>query len=161
MIYWIGVYSTLLFVFNCILEPSLLGAPGLLSTSTLLGASARRDNNTSDSDYDMKRRALGTKHGLDLRNQSSLQPPLLSKLPAQTSSSSILPQGGWLVEEGINKAHLNDRSSGSAQESDATKSDKLQGYQNPLSHTPPGSVSTGLSSHASQVKLEEVCSKFL
>ena len=98
---WVGVYSTLLFVFNCILEPSLLGSPGLLSNPTLLGASVRRDNNTVDSDYDMKRRALGTKQGLDLKNQSSVQPPLLSKLPAQASSSSILPQGGWLVEEDI------------------------------------------------------------
>ncbi|XWS67221.1 hypothetical protein CRYUN_Cryun05aG0269200 [Craigia yunnanensis] len=137
-------------------KPSLLGAPGLLSTPTLLGSSVRRDNNPGDSDYDMKRRALGTKHGLDLRNQSSVQPPLLSKLPAQTSSSSILPQGGWLVEEDINKAHLNDRPSGSVQESDATKSDKLRGYQNPLSNIAPGSVSTGLPSHASIVKLEEV-----
>ncbi|XWS55543.1 hypothetical protein CRYUN_Cryun09bG0009100 [Craigia yunnanensis] len=136
-------------------KPSLLGAPGLLSTPTLLGASVRRDNNTVDSDYDMKRRALGPKQCLDLRNQSSVQPPLLSKLPAQASSSSILPQGGWLVEEDINKAHLNDRTSGFAQESDATKSDKLRGYQNPFSHTAPGSVSTGLPSNASQVNVEE------
>ncbi|XP_021289619.1 RNA polymerase II C-terminal domain phosphatase-like 2 isoform X3 [Herrania umbratica] len=135
-------------------KPSLLGAPGLLSAPTLLGASIRRDSNIIDSDYDMKRRALGTKQSLDLRNQSSVQPPLLSKVPAQISSSSILPQGGWLVEEDNNKAHLNDRSSGSAQESDATKSDKLRN-QNPFSHSAPGSVSTGLPSHASQVKVEE------
>ncbi|XVF08265.1 hypothetical protein REPUB_Repub06bG0211600 [Reevesia pubescens] len=135
-------------------KPSLLGAPGLLSPLTLLGASVRRDSNTSDSDNEMKRRALGTKQGLDLRNQSSVQPPLLSKLPTQISSSS-LPQGGWLVEEDNNRAHLNDRSSGSVQESDATKSDKLRGYQNPFSNSAPGSVSAGLPSHASQVKIEE------
>ncbi|XVE76532.1 hypothetical protein DITRI_Ditri12bG0181300 [Diplodiscus trichospermus] len=136
-------------------KPSLLGAPGLLSTPILPGVSVTRDNNSSDSDYDMKKRALGTKQGLDLRNQCSVQPPLLSKLAAQTSSSSTLPQGGWLVAEDINKANLNDRSSGSAQESDVTKSDKLRGYQNPFSHTAPGSVSTGLPSHASQMKVEE------
>ncbi|XP_022742342.1 RNA polymerase II C-terminal domain phosphatase-like 2 isoform X3 [Durio zibethinus] len=113
-------------------KPSLLGAPGLLSTPTLLGPSVRGDNNTNDSDYDMKRRALGSKQGLDFRNQSSVQPPLLSKLPAQTSSLPILPQGGWLVEEDMNKAH-----------------------QNPFSHTASVSVSTGLPSHASQVKVEE------
>ncbi|XVF76805.1 hypothetical protein PTKIN_Ptkin13bG0296400 [Pterospermum kingtungense] len=135
-------------------KPSILGAPGLLSTP-LLGPSVRRDNNTSDSDYDMKRRALGTKQGLDLRNQSSVQPPLLSKSPAQTSSSSVLPQGGWLVDEDINKAHPNDRSSAFVQEPDATKSEKVRGFQNPFSHTAPGSVSTGLPSHASQVKVEE------
>lgn len=133
----------------------------MLSTPSILGASVRRDTTTSDADYDMKRRALGTKQGLDLRNQSSVQPPLLSKLPAQTSSSSILPQGGWLVDDDMNKAHVNDRSSGSVPESDATKSDKVRGFQNPFSHTAPGSVSTGLPSHASQVKIEEVCSKFL
>ncbi|XWS43835.1 hypothetical protein CRYUN_Cryun16bG0138500 [Craigia yunnanensis] len=136
-------------------KPSLLGAPGLLSPPTLLGASVRRDSNTSDSDYDMKRRALGTKQGLDSRNQSSVQPPLLSKLPAQISSSSTLPQGGWLVEEDMNKAHLNDQSSGSTPESDGTKTDKLRGYQNPFSHNAPVSVSSGLPSHASQVKVEE------
>ncbi|XP_022767698.1 RNA polymerase II C-terminal domain phosphatase-like 2 isoform X6 [Durio zibethinus] len=136
--------------------PNLLGAAGLLSNPMLLGASVRTDN-SSDSDYDMKRRALGTKQGLDLRNQGLIQPPLLAKLPVQTSSSSVLPQGGWLVEEDINKAHLNDQSSGSVQESDSTKSDKLRGYENPFSHTAPGSVSTGLQTHASQVKVEEAC----
>ncbi|KAK8971810.1 hypothetical protein V6N11_028194 [Hibiscus sabdariffa] len=135
-------------------KPSLLGAPGLLSNPTSVGASVRRDNNSSDSDYDMKRRALGTRQNLDLRNQSSFQPPLLPKFPVQTSSSVVL-QGGWLVEEDINEAHLNGRPSGTAQESDAMKSDKLRAYQNPFSHTAPGSVPTGLPAHASQVKAEE------
>ncbi|KAK8547586.1 hypothetical protein V6N12_031721 [Hibiscus sabdariffa] len=135
-------------------KPSLLGAPGLLSNPMSVGASIRRDNNSGDSDYDMKRRALGTRQNLDLRNQSSYQPPLLPKFLVQTSSSVVL-QGGWLVEEDINEAHLNGRPSGTAQESDATKSDKLRAYQNPFSHTAPGSISTGLPSHASQVKAEE------
>ncbi|KAG4216225.1 hypothetical protein ERO13_A01G228100v2 [Gossypium hirsutum] len=136
-------------------KPSILGAPGLLSNPMMLGASVRRDNNGSEGDYDMKRRALGIKESLDLRNQSSIQPPLLPKFPIQTSSSSLVPQGGWLVEEDINESHLNDRPSGTAQESDVIKSDKLRGYQNPFSHTAPGSVSTGLPSYASQVKIEE------
>ncbi|MBA0753785.1 hypothetical protein Gogos_021764 [Gossypium gossypioides] len=136
-------------------KPSILGAPGLLSNPMMLGASVRRDNNGSEGDYDMKRRALGIKQSLDLRNQSSIQPPLLPKFPIQTSSSSVVPQGGWLVEEDINESHLNDRPSGTTQESDAIKSDKLRGYQNPFSHTAPGSVSTGLPSYASQVKIEE------
>ncbi|OMP11955.1 putative double-stranded RNA binding protein [Corchorus capsularis] len=113
-------------------KPSLLGVPGLLSPPTLLGPSVRRDSNCSDSDYDIKRRALGTKQGLDLRNQNPVQPPLLSKLPAQISSSSTLPQGGWLEEEDINKAHINDRLQALYKELDATKSDKLRGYQNPF-----------------------------
>ncbi|GMI81049.1 carboxyl-terminal domain (ctd) phosphatase-like 2, ECERIFERUM11 [Hibiscus trionum] len=135
-------------------KPSLLGAPGLLSNPMSVGASVRRDNNSSDSDYDMKRRTLGTRQNLDLRNQSSFQPPLLPKYPVQTSSS-VVPQGGWLVEEDVNEAHLNGQPSGTAQESDAMKSDKLRAYQNPFSHTAPGSASTGLPSHASQVKVEE------
>ncbi|KAG4164151.1 hypothetical protein ERO13_D01G217900v2 [Gossypium hirsutum] len=136
-------------------KPSILGAPGLLSNPMMLGASVRRDNNGSEGDYDMKRRALGIKQSLDLRNQSSIQPPLLPKFPIQTSSSSVVPQGGWLVEEDINESHLNDRPSGTTQESDVIKSDKLRGYQNPFPHTAPGSVSTGLPSYASQVKIEE------
>ncbi|XP_017623236.1 RNA polymerase II C-terminal domain phosphatase-like 2 [Gossypium arboreum] len=136
-------------------KPSILGAPGLLSNPMMLGASVRRDNNGSEGDYDMKRRALGIKQSLDLRKQSSIQPPLLPKFPIQTSSSSLVPQGGWLVEEDINESHLNDRPSGTAQESDVIKSDKLRGYQNPFSHTAPGSVSIGLPSYASQVKIEE------
>ncbi|MBA0706891.1 hypothetical protein Golax_018975 [Gossypium laxum] len=136
-------------------KPSILGAPGLLSNPMMLGASVRRDNNGSEGDYDMKRRALGIKQSLDLRNQSSIQPPLLPKFPIQTSSSSVVPQGGWLVEEDINESHLNDRPSGTTQESDVIKPDKLRGYQNPFSHTAPGSVSTGLPLYASQVKIEE------
>ncbi|KAK9026801.1 hypothetical protein V6N11_039635 [Hibiscus sabdariffa] len=139
-------------------KPSILGAPGLLSNPMSLGASVRRDNNSSDSDYDMKRRALGTRQSLDLKNQSSVQPLHLPKFPVQTSSS-VVPQGGWLVEEDINEGHLNDRPSGTVQESDAMKSDKLRAYQNPFSQTTPGSVSAGLPSHASQVKVEEACTR--
>lgn len=72
----------------------------------MLGAPARRDSGS-------------VKHGLDLRNQGSGQPPLLPRLPTQ---------GGWIVEEDVNRVHQNNR---------------------------PGSTSIGL--HVSQVKGEEVC----
>ncbi|KAJ4704459.1 RNA polymerase II C-terminal domain phosphatase-like [Melia azedarach] len=71
---------------------------------SLLGAPARRDSGS-------------VKHGLDLRNQGSGQPPLLPRLPTQ---------GGWIVEEDVNRVHQNNR---------------------------PGSTSIGL--HVSQVKGEE------
>ncbi|KAJ0028535.1 hypothetical protein Pint_35192 [Pistacia integerrima] len=82
---------------------------------SLLGAPVRRENSS-------------VRPGLDLRNQSSGQPPLLPRLPVPTSSSSIQPQGGWIVEEEVNRVHQNNR---------------------------PGSSSTGLLLHASQVKGEE------
>ncbi|KAG8647742.1 hypothetical protein MANES_09G104300v8 [Manihot esculenta] len=100
----------------------------------------------------------------DLRNQNSGQPPLLSRVPVPLSSSSvpmpipsssIQPQCGWLVEEDINTAHVNTRPSGFALENDLPKPDKLRSLQNPFSHSPPVSASSGLVSHASQVKSEE------
>ncbi|GAV75470.1 dsrm domain-containing protein/NIF domain-containing protein [Cephalotus follicularis] len=113
---------------------------------SLLGAPIRRDFSSSDP----------VKPGLDLRNQSSGQPPLLSRLPAQTSSYLSQPPGGWLVEEDIKKTHLHNRPSAFAQESDASKSDKLRVNQNPSPST-PGSNSTGLLAHASKVKSEKAC----
>ncbi|KAJ9180591.1 hypothetical protein P3X46_008810 [Hevea brasiliensis] len=103
----------------------------------------------------------------DLRNQNSGQPPLLSRIPVpMPSSSSPVPipsssiqrQGGWLMEEDISTAHLNNQPSGFAQESDSQqKPGKLQALQSPFAHSPPVSTSTGLVSHALQVKGEEVC----
>ncbi|EEF34293.1 double-stranded RNA binding protein, putative [Ricinus communis] len=102
---------------------------------------------------------LGTPVRRDLRNQTSGQPPLLSRVPAPLPSSSIQPQGGWLVEEDISRAHINSRSSGFAQESDILKSDKLRTHLNPFVHSTPVSASTSSVFHASQVKGEEVCLK--
>ncbi|XP_048236140.1 RNA polymerase II C-terminal domain phosphatase-like 2 isoform X2 [Ricinus communis] len=98
---------------------------------------------------------LGTPVRRDLRNQTSGQPPLLSRVPAPLPSSSIQPQGGWLVEEDISRAHINSRSSGFAQESDILKSDKLRTHLNPFVHSTPVSASTSSVFHASQVKGEE------
>ncbi|KAF2288546.1 hypothetical protein GH714_008337 [Hevea brasiliensis] len=61
------------------------------------------------------------------------------------------------MEEDISTAHLNNQPSGFGQESDSQqKPGKLQALQNPFAHSPPVSASTGLVSHALQVKGEEV-----
>ncbi|XP_044480786.1 RNA polymerase II C-terminal domain phosphatase-like 2 [Mangifera indica] len=103
-----------------VLIPDVIGATSSATINpsqkpSLLGTPVRRENSSM-------------RPGLDLRNQSSGQPSLLPRLAAQTSSSPIQPQGGWIVEEDVNKVHLNNQ---------------------------PGSSSTGLLSHASQVKGEE------
>ncbi|XP_031261443.1 RNA polymerase II C-terminal domain phosphatase-like 2 isoform X2 [Pistacia vera] len=100
--------------------PNVIGPTSLATLNpsqkpSLLGAPVRRENSS-------------VRPGLDLRNQSSGQPPLLPRLPVPTPSSSIQPQGGWIVEEEVNRVHQNNR---------------------------PGSSSTGLLLHASQLKGEE------
>lgn len=96
------------------------------------------------------------KHGLDSRIQSSGEPPLLSRLPTQ-SGSLMQPQGGWLVEDDINRGHLNSRPSGFVPEADVLKPDKK-----PFSPSTPGSMPTPTPtpSQTSQVKVEEVCSGY-
>ncbi|GLT89443.1 hypothetical protein SLE2022_074230 [Rubroshorea leprosula] len=121
----------------------------------LVGPPVRRDSSSSDSDYEMKRRVSNMKPGLDSRSQSSGQPPVLSRVPAQLSSMQMQPQGGWLVEEDIKRVHITNRSPGSAQEPDSAKSDKLRPVQNPLSSTSSTS-STIPPPHATQVKAEEM-----
>ncbi|KAK9289962.1 hypothetical protein L1049_008124 [Liquidambar formosana] len=101
---------------------------------SLLGAPVRRD---------------GMKHGQDLRNPSSGDPPILSRVPTLIPPSLVQPQGGRLVEEDISRGHLNNRALGVAQENDASKLDKQRANQNPFS------APSGLLSHASQVKGEE------
>jgi RNA polymerase II C-terminal domain phosphatase-like 1/2 len=98
------------------------------------------------------------KHGLDLRNQSSGEPPLLSRLPTQ-ASSLMQPQGGWLVEDDISGGNLNNRPLGSVQDADSFKPDKQRGHFSPFSPITPGSTPTGLLSQTSQMKVEEVCSE--
>lgn len=111
------------------LEPSLLGAP------------VRRD---------------GMKLSQDLRNQSSGDPPILSRLPIQASLPLVQPLGGWLIEEDVSKGHLNNRIPGFAQESDATKLEKQRANQNPFYHSSSSSTLSGILSHPSQLKGEEV-----
>ncbi|KAG6643385.1 RNA polymerase II C-terminal domain phosphatase-like 2 [Carya illinoinensis] len=122
----------------------------------LLGAPLRRDCISSDRDYDMKRGLLTMKHGLDSRIQSSGEPPLLSRLPTQ-SGSLMQPQGGWLVEDDINRGHLNSRPSGFVPEADVLKPDKK-----PFSPSTPGSMPTPTPtpSQTSQVKVEEACASY-
>ncbi|XP_050203835.1 RNA polymerase II C-terminal domain phosphatase-like 2 [Mercurialis annua] len=99
---------------------------------------------------------LGPPVRRDLRNQTSGQPPLLARVPAPLpSSSSIQPQGGWLVEEDTSRAQINLRSSGFSQESDSLKSDKLRTHVNPFAHS-TASSSTGSVLQAPQMKNEEV-----
>nr|AXY97457.1 Carboxyl-terminal domain (ctd) phosphatase-like 2 [Populus tomentosa] len=54
---------------------------------------------------------LGAPVRQDLSNQSSGQPPLLSRVPVAISSSTLQLQGCWLVEEDIGKAESNYRPS--------------------------------------------------
>lgn len=82
-------------MFNQNLEPSLLGAP-------------RRDGFT----FSDGGRPLMMRPGVDIRNQNFNQPPLLSRIPMQPPSSSMHPQGGWLVDE-ESRAPLPGRPAGS------------------------------------------------
>ena len=102
------------------------------------------------------------KYGLEIRNQNSGEPPLLSRLPVQISVSapSVQGQGGWLVDDDISRGPLKNRPLGPLPESDALKSDKQRGYQNSYPYTTLGSTSSGLLSQTSEVKGEEVCSEF-
>ncbi|KAH7844554.1 hypothetical protein Vadar_029285 [Vaccinium darrowii] len=76
---------------------------------SLLGAPFRRESSFSEFD-EVKRRFLIVNPSQDLRYQGSSEPPLLSRSPA----FPIQPQGGWLVEEDINRGQFNNRKSGSA-----------------------------------------------
>lgn len=120
-------------------KPGLLGAPG------------RQD----DRDYDMKRGHLTTKHGPDLWNQRSAEPPI----PTQ-SASVMQPQGGWLVEDDISRGHSSNRPSGFVQEAEPLKPDKQCAHLKPVPPSTPGSTPTGLFSQTSQVKVEEACAGY-
>lgn len=122
------------------IEPSLLGAP------------FRRDSSSSEFD-EVKRRLLIVNPSQDLRYQGSSEPPLLSRSPA----SPAQPQGGWLVEEDMNRVHLNNRKSGTVQESGALKTDKHRARQNVPFHGTLSSASARLPSQVSGVRSEEVC----
>ncbi|XP_059667967.1 RNA polymerase II C-terminal domain phosphatase-like 2 isoform X2 [Cornus florida] len=122
---------------------------------SLLGAPFRRDSNFSESDPDVKRRFLIMNHGQDLRYQGSGEPPLLSRLPTQLTIPTIQPQGGWLVEEDMDRGHSNNRASGTLQESDLLKAEKQRARQDSLNHSTSGSATAGLISHIPQVRGEE------
>ncbi|KAF7144511.1 hypothetical protein RHSIM_Rhsim04G0128900 [Rhododendron simsii] len=117
---------------------------------SLLGAPFRRDSSSSEFD-EVKRRFFIVNPSQDLRCQGSSEPPLLSRSPA----SPIEPQGGWLVEEDMNRVQLNNRKSGTVQESGALKTDKHRARQNVRFHGTLGSASVRLPSQVSEVRGEE------
>ncbi|KAK2969343.1 hypothetical protein RJ640_027585 [Escallonia rubra] len=126
-----------------------------LEKPSLLGAPFKRDTSFSESDEDIKRRFL-MNPSQDARYRG-LEPPILSRLPAQVLVPHMHPQGGWLVEEDISRGHLNNQA-GTIQGSDALRPDKWreQGRQNILSHSTLGPVPVGIQSHASAMKSEVV-----
>ncbi|XP_056170738.1 RNA polymerase II C-terminal domain phosphatase-like 2 [Syzygium oleosum] len=124
----------------------------------LLGNPTRQDFSFSDREHDVKRRILTMKHGPDLKNQGSGEPPLLSRPPVQLPTANIHPHGGLPVEEDSSKGHINCRSSGFSQESDSLKFDKQRAHQNQLGHNLPSVSTSGVLSNTSQVKAEEVWS---
>lgn len=108
----------------------------------------------------MKRGLLGTNPCLDIRSQTSGEPPHLSRVPAQISASTVHAQGGWLVDDDKKRGHSIFRPPGSAQESDVLKPEKLV-HQNPFSPGKQASAPTGLLSQTSDARREEVCSEIL
>ncbi|CAK9165577.1 unnamed protein product [Ilex paraguariensis] len=122
---------------------------------SLLGAPFRRDSSFSESDPDVKRRLLLMNHGQDARYRGSGEPPILSRLPAQPPAPPIQAQGGWLVEEDINRGHFDNRASGFGPESDALRTDKARARHNSISYGPSASTPVGLASQVAQAKTEE------
>lgn len=111
----------------------------------LLGPSLRPDN------FPVSAR----KHVPELRNQSSGEPPLLSRIPAPTS---VRGRGSWLEEDDNYRGHLKNRTLGPVQDSDLPNFDKQQLHQNSHSCSSPGSTPIRLDSQTSEVKREEVFS---
>ncbi|KAL0672075.1 hypothetical protein Bca4012_000055 [Brassica carinata] len=103
-------------------KPSLLGAP-------------RRDGFT----FSDGGRPLMMRPGVDIRNQNFNQPPLLSRIPMQPPSSSMHPQGGWLVDD-ENRTPFPGRPAG--------------GYSNQFPHGIQGSAPVTNPSH---LRSEELC----
>ncbi|XP_059305403.1 RNA polymerase II C-terminal domain phosphatase-like 2 isoform X1 [Lycium ferocissimum] len=123
---------------------------------SLLGAPFRRDNSFSEVDADGKRRYPMVNPSQDARYRGSGEPPLLSRVPQKPPILPIPSQGGWLVEDDLNKGQMGSRSPGIFQESDASRSDKQRGHQNFLSQ---GATSTALPTYASPGKNGEANSR--
>ncbi|KAJ7961255.1 RNA polymerase II C-terminal domain phosphatase-like [Quillaja saponaria] len=120
----------------------------------LLGAPVRCDGSLGDRDYDMKRRLLPMRHGLNIKNQTSGEPPLL-RLPIKASPSLMQQQGGWLVQDDKNRGQPNNQPSGFVQVSDAVKPDMQWTQPKPFSYTASVLSSHGVLPHAFQAKSEE------
>ncbi|XP_062095251.1 RNA polymerase II C-terminal domain phosphatase-like 2 [Humulus lupulus] len=134
------------------INPASLGPLLPSQRPGLLGPPVRRD---SFSDHDMKRGVGALKYGIDLRNQSSGEPPILSRFPAPILAPPVHSPGGWLVDDDINRGQVKNRPLGPLQESDALKLDKQRVHQNATSYMPSSSTSAGLLSQTSEVKAEE------
>ncbi|KAM3382166.1 RNA polymerase II C-terminal domain phosphatase-like 2 isoform X3 [Capsicum galapagoense] len=115
---------------------------------SLLGAPFRRDNSFSEADADGKRRYPILNPSQDMRYRGSAEPPFLSRMPQKPPILPIPSQGGWLVEDDLNKGQMGSRSPGIFQESDASRYDKQRGHQI-LSQ---GATSTVLPTYASTGK---------
>ncbi|XP_052116198.1 RNA polymerase II C-terminal domain phosphatase-like 2 isoform X3 [Arachis duranensis] len=140
--------------------PGSSRTPILSQKPGLLGPPVRHDVNSLDRDHDMKRGLLTMRHGPDIRGQTSVEPPLMSKppppLPSQPSPSLTQSHGGWLVDDDISsRPHTNSRPFASLKEPNAVKSDKHQAQQKPFSHSMVVSPPNALLSPASQLKAEE------
>ncbi|PON43526.1 Double-stranded RNA-binding domain containing protein [Parasponia andersonii] len=141
------------------INPATLGPLLPSQRPGLLGPPVRRDS-FSDREHDIKRGVGTMKYGLDLRNQSASEPPLISRLPSQLSAPSVQAQGGWLVDDDVSRRRLKNRPLGPLQDSEASKPDKQRAHQNSSSYTTSGSTPTGLLSQKSEVKGEEVHNGF-
>ncbi|GAB2263711.1 hypothetical protein Droror1_Dr00025845 [Drosera rotundifolia] len=97
-------------------HPVDIASPGhsrILASSqkpSLLGVPSRRDNVSSDSDIDGKRKPLMARQA----NSISPEPPVL-KLPMGTLSMSKQSKAGWLMEDDTSRGHLNQIAQGSGQ----------------------------------------------
>lgn len=119
-----------------VLEPSLLGIP------------ARQDINFPDKDQDLK----NVRHGSDFRDAGEL--PLLSRSPVTVPPTTILLQGGAMVEEDVNKA--NTQPSVLPLDSDVSKFERPRVHQNPLGCSISSFNSSCAPSPAAQMKTAEV-----
>ncbi|MED6124498.1 hypothetical protein PIB30_059479 [Stylosanthes scabra] len=149
-------------IISNIAGPGSSRTPILSQKPGLLGPPVRHDVNSLDRDHDMKKGLLTMRHGPDIRGQTSLEPPLMSKppppvpLPPQPSSSSAQSHGGWLADDDISsRPYANSRPFASFKEPNALKSDKHQAQQKSFSHSMVVSSSNVLLSPASQLKAEE------
>ncbi|KAJ8550957.1 hypothetical protein K7X08_000327 [Anisodus acutangulus] len=123
---------------------------------SLLGAPFRRDNSFSEAVADGKRRYPTVNPSQDARYRGSAEPPLLSRVPQKPPILPLPSQGGWLVEDDLNKGQMSSLSPGIFQESDASRSDKQRSHQNFLSQ---GATSMALPTYASTGKNGEANSR--
>ncbi|KAI4353294.1 hypothetical protein L6164_002253 [Bauhinia variegata] len=124
----------------------------------LLGPPVKRDGSSVDRDSDMKKGLIPMRLPSDIRSQSSGEPPLISRPPTQTSTSSVQPHVGWLREDDLSKAQPNCRPFVPVQESNVAKSEKHLTQSKSFSHSTAVAPSAGLLSQPSQVRGEEASS---